>query len=558
MGDPCRILTAPLRLTGPLSSTQRSLLVSADALRRRATAAGRPVELAVGVLSGSLAGQAALERELAREGHDRSSLGRDAFVARMRSHESELRTGAAEELRALQVEVDLEAGTIDSEAAVRAARTAFVRLYEAGLLEVVDRVVDVCPRCETAVEAADVEVGTADGERLVLRLGDLSVATTAPELLLGAVAVVVPPGGVPAPAAVQLPLAERTLPVLADADAVEPRLLVPAHDQADLELARRHGFPPVTVLDEEGVVRLPGPLEGLNRFAARVKAVELLVGQGVVDTSEEAVLPVGRCRRCGTVLVPLLGRHWFLRTEPLEIAAADLVRQGEASFTPPTARDDFLAAVGQRGGWCLSSQVWVGPPVPVATCLDCGLPSVVVEGDSSCTRCMGTLEPDDGTLDARFVGAVWGLASAGWPDERGDVRDAAGCTTLLVTPSGLAGWALPMAALAAWLTGHLPFSRVVVHEPAAADVAPADPGVARVALLRGDGDVDRAAHLAAAFVDPPEGDGEIDRVVEPYESAFAAGAPTAALDALASLVDEGVPPSAADRVRALAAPFLGE
>jgi valyl-tRNA synthetase len=166
------------------------------------------------------------------------------------------------------------------------------------------------------------------------------------------------------------------------------------------------------------------------------------------------------------VLVPRLGRHWFLPMTDLEVLAADAVRQGVITVAPATAGDDLVAASGNHGDWCLSHQVWTGQPVPVATCLDCGQLEVSVDAAaSSCKKCMGTLVPDDDVLDARFVGAVWPLAMAGWPRDESGLADAATATLLVVAPTGLVNWAVRMAALGLRLAGSAPFTRVVVHAP---------------------------------------------------------------------------------------------
>src|SRR5688500_20144673 len=98
----------------------------------------------------------------------------------------------------------------------------------------------------------------------------------------------------------------------------------------------------------------------------------------------------------------------------LGIGAADAVRDGHVELAPPGARDVLLSRAGQGGDWCLSHQVWAGEPVPAAICLDCGQTAVSVEASTTCSRCMGTLEPVEDVLDARFLAGVWPLAAAGW------------------------------------------------------------------------------------------------------------------------------------------------
>jgi valyl-tRNA synthetase len=462
---PERLLTTPVRVTGPLSPAHLAVLLTADERARQAGLAWAPA-----VLAGDLAGQYAAERELAKEGHDRATLGRDAFVERVRGFEAESRARAAESLAQQGVSIDLESAAIDGPDVVRAARTAFVQLFEAGLLNRSELVVDTCPRCATVVDAADAEPVELEGERLRIKLDGpgegLTVATLAPELLPGAVAVAVPPEHPAAGSEATLPLTDRTIPVIADPDADEPAFVVPAHDPVALGIARRHGLFPVEVLDDLGEVVQPGPLHRLGRFAARAAARDLLAAEGAIVGTDSAVPEeAARCRRCGTIVVPRLGLHWFLDMTDLEVAAADQLREGVLDVAPPAARDELLDRAGAGGTWCLSHQVWAGSPVPVATCLDCGQVAVAVEASESCGKCMGQLVADDSVLDARFVGAVWALAAAGWPEASLDPDDTAR-TTLLVTPSGLIRWGLPMAALGVRLAGAAPFARVEVVEAA--------------------------------------------------------------------------------------------
>jgi hypothetical protein len=271
------------------------------------------------------------------------------------------------------------------------------------------------------------------------------------------------------------------------------------------------------------------------------------------------------------VLVPQLGRHWFLRAADLELAAADAVRDGLVAFTPSDARDAFLASAANRREWCLSSRVPGGVPLPAAACLDCGKVAVEVDSPSSCGKCMGVVVSEALSLDARFVAAVWPIVLGGWPGRRSTSPPDE--TLAVVSPADLVGWVLPAMALALRLTGTAPFAGVVVHPWPALGSTPderpfveegdaaADPRVLRLALVAGTEGLE-VAEAAVAALDRPAADD-----VDPVEAAEAASAGVAALDdgapaqaaaLLASALSGGVPADAADRLRALALPILGD
>jgi valyl-tRNA synthetase len=567
-----RIVTSPLELAGGLTRSQLAMFVAADALVRRATAEGRKATWTAPSLAGDPTAQVAVDRELARAGEARAAMSVDEYAERVHAHEIATRAELQRRLAELRVDVDLDAGATDGDAAQVAARTAFVRLFDAGVLQQVERVVDVCSRCATVVDELDAERAEVDAVALTVRLaltGDasgarhLDVDLVDAELFPGIVAIAVPEGDELAGADVELPVIGRTVPIVADADAdidMPARPLVPAHDAAAFDTARRLGLVPIDVLDGDAVA-IAAPLEGLARYAARTAMTDLLAAEGAIVERRDATERVARCRRCGTVVLARLGRHWFLDAADLENAAADAVR-GDVTFSPSTARDTFLDAAGTSGWWAVTHHGRAGQPAPVARCVDCGAVSVAVDIPSSCGKCMGTLVASDEVLDPRFVAALWPLAEAGWPGDERTAGDSAAVTTMLVSRRGVVRWALPTAALALRLTGVLPFAAVAIADTAGGrqlvDDTPdaSDADVVRIAMLRGDADTDEAARDVEALREPVEGDNDVDDfVAATYEPAFAAGTPGAAVVPLAQLARDGV--HSADRVRALAAPLLG-
>lgn len=573
MPEPRCVVTAPLPLARGLGFSEAAMVVAADAIVRRAWALGRAAELLVPTLTGDLASQYGLERELARDGHDRSTLDAEQLDSRHAAYQEERRMVAAEVLTRLSVTADVGAATAYAPGLARAARTAFVKLFEEGLVEESDRVVNSCPRCRTAVDAYDAERGEIAGEMLTLGLvastGDhLEVRVCEPELLQGVVAIAVPEGTAGAGGRVTIPITGREVPVLSTPDFSTPSLIVAAHDVAGHRFAVSSGLLPERVLDDDGVVRVEGPLGGLGRYAARAAARGLLESEGVIIAADRATEEVWRCGCCGTILVPQLRHHWCLRIGDLELLAADAVRNGLVTFSPPEARDAFLAAATVGRDWCLSTTVGGGVALPSASCIDCGKTTVDVDTSSSCGKCMGLLVAESLFLDARFVAAVWATTLGGWPG-KGSGISATDETTALVTSAALEEWLLPAIALGLRLSGVSPFSAAVVHPwPATAfsrdsgflDADP-DPRVLRMALVAGTEDLETARAAVAAL------DRSAAPDIDPVEVAEAASAGVAALDdgspaqaagLLASALSGGVPAAAASRLRALALPILGD
>jgi hypothetical protein len=334
------------------------------------------------------------------------------------------------------------------------------------------------------------------------------------------------------------------------------------------------GLVPIEVVDGEGVVRTSGPLHGMSRFAARAAARDLLAGAGILGPSRPIGVNERRCLRCGTLVVARLGHRWTLDLRPLTEPVADLARAGALRFSDPVARDRFLDRAGQSGPWRLSHQVWTGQDVPVAHCADCGQVAVSVDPGNSCSNCMGPLLADGDVLDARFVGALWPLVSAGWPANAGAAATNAPWTTLFVDGPAVTAWALPMAALGLCLNGAVPFATIAVHPLHGLSEHDTSPAVdidallaagrptARLALAwatvgGGVPDVGRAERFLATLAAPSDGAADLDAVDNAVAACFDAGGPADALAPLEDALAGGVTRGQADRLRALAMPLTG-
>ena len=567
-----RVITAPIRLTGSVHPQQIALLLAIDVLVRRMAQFGATPVWELSTIAGDVATQHAVQKAVTREGDNRDELGREGFAARAEKLHANALDDLQRLLNSLALKGDLTRWASMGDETARAARIAFVRLFEDGLLTRTDAVLDSCPSCETVVDAADVDIVESEVEQirisLPLETGSLDIDLDEPELIIGAVAVAVPFDSAPADANVYLPVVGHEVPIIAVTGLTKPELVIPGHYQWCYELARQLDLPIQSVIDAEGVMRCEGALDGLARYAARAAATELMVAEGLVSASFTSTQTTRRCHRCASVLVALRGRHWLLSFKALVEPVIALIENGQLAFSPSDARQRMLEAANDAGVWCVSQQLWSGQPIPAYTCLDCGQRTVSVEKPDSCPSCMGTLEQDSDVLDARFVAAVAPLVMLGWPQSFD--RTAAAASVLAVGRPGLDAWALPMAALGARLCGSPPFSKIVVHQFAigapetgqrrssefAEFVDELGTRIARAGLLLGDLDKDRATQ-ALELLDAT-GDGDLADLFTTYDSAVADLGAGEAFGRLLNAARDGVTPEAREQLELLLSPLLAE
>jgi valyl-tRNA synthetase len=147
-----------------------------------------------------IATQNVVERQLMEEGLDRHLLGREKFIERVWKWKAEYGGKIIRQLKSLGASCDWskERFTLD-EGLSRAVREVFVRLYEEGLIYRDDRLINWCPRCQTALSDLEVEHEEFESKLFFIKYplsdgsGSVTVATTRPETMLGDTAVAVHP-----------------------------------------------------------------------------------------------------------------------------------------------------------------------------------------------------------------------------------------------------------------------------------------------------------------------------------------------------------------------------
>ncbi|HUL98250.1 MAG TPA: valine--tRNA ligase, partial [Mycobacterium sp.] len=380
---PYSVVLPPPNVTGSLHMGHALDHTLMDALTRRKRMQGYEVLWLPGMDHAGIATQSVVEKQLAVHGKTKEDFGRELFIQKVWDWKHDSGGTIGWQMRALGDGVDWSRDrfTMD-EVLSRAVRTIFKRLYDAGLIYRAERLVNWSPVLQTAISDLEVKYEDIEGELVSFRYGStddaephIVVATTRVETMLGDTAIAVHPDderyrhlvGTTLPH----PFLDRKLIIVAD-EHVDPEFgtgavkVTPAHDPDDFEIGRRHDLPSLSIMDERGVITVPGPFEGLDRFEARPAVVAALREQGrIVSETRPYVHAVGHCSRCGTIVEPRLSLQWFVKVEPLAKAAGDAVRDGRVRIHPAEMAVRYFDWVDNMHDWCISRQLWWGHRIPV-------------------------------------------------------------------------------------------------------------------------------------------------------------------------------------------------
>jgi len=479
---PFVIIMPPPNVTGELHIGHALTAALEDTMTRWHRMKGEPSLWLPGVDHAGIAAQVVVEQLLAEEGLDRHQLGRDKFLERMRQWAEKCRQTITEQYYRLGASCDWsrECFTLD-EGPSRAVRTAFIRLYQKGLIYRGERIINWCPRCATALSDLEVEHKEVTGHlyyvRYPLAESDkdfISVATTRPETILGDTAVAVNPKDkrfkTMVGKKVILPGVKRIIPIIAD-EVVDPSFgtgavkITPVHDPVDFEVAQRQGLPLVNILNPDATMNEnAGPYVGLDRFSCRQAILADLEKEGLLEKIETYTHSVGHCDRCQTVIEPIASKQWFIKTQPLAQAAIKAVVEGRITIIPQRFTKVYLNWMENIRDWCISRQLWWGHRIPVWYCRDCSELTVTVEEAKSCSHCGSTsIEQDPDVLDTWFSSALWTHSTLGWPDDTEDLRYFYPTSVMETGYDILFFWVARMIMMGLEDIGDIPFHTVYLH-----------------------------------------------------------------------------------------------
>jgi len=478
---PFVIIMPPTNVTGELHLGHALTATLEDIMVRWHRMKGEPTLWLPGTDHAGIATQVVVERQLARRGQTKDEIGREKFIELTWEWANKSRGSIRRQHQLLGASCDWtrERFTLD-EGPNRAVWTAFVRLYDKGLVYRGERMINWCPRCQTALSDLEVEhkdiIGHLYYVRYPLTRGDgfVTVATTRPETFLGDTAVAVNPHDKRYKnligKSVSLPIIDKEIPIVGD-EAVDTSFgtgalkITPAHDPTDLEVAQRHNLPLVDIMNVDATMNEnAGPYQGLERFACRDRVLADLEGKNLLEKIEPYSHSVGHCCRCQTMIEPKVSLQWFVRTQPLAKAAIEVVKDGRIKIIPEHFTKIYLDWMENIRDWCISRQLWWGHRIPVWYCQNCGKLMVSVDEPSTCAYCGSRqIIQDPDVLDTWFSSALWPHSTLGWPEDSDDLRYFYPSSVMETAYDILFFWVARMIMMGLEDTGQIPFHTVYLH-----------------------------------------------------------------------------------------------
>ena len=482
-GDPYCILLPPPNVTGSLHMGHGFQQTIMDALTRYHRMKGDNTLWQVGTDHAGIATQMVVERQLNAEGKTRHDLGREDFINKVwewKEHSGGTITG---QMRRLGTSPDWsrEVFTMDEDLS-KAVTEVFVKLHEEGLIYRGKRLVNWDPVLHTAVSDLEVLNEEEDGHMWHMRYpladgsGELVVATTRPETMLGDTAVAVHPDDERYQGfigkEIKLPITGRLIPVIAD-DYVDQEFgtgcvkITPAHDFNDYDMGKRHNLPMINILTDDAKINddAPEAYRGLDRFDARKQIVADLDAQGSLVKIEPHKLKVPRGDRTGAVIEPYLTDQWYVAVESLAKPAIEAVESGEIRFVPENWNKTYYQWMHNIQDWCISRQLWWGHRIPAWYDENGKVFVGRTEEEVREKHGLGsdvTLSQDDDVLDTWFSSALWPFATMGWPEETPDLETFVPSSVLVTGFDIIFFWVARMIMMTKKFTGKIPFKDIYI------------------------------------------------------------------------------------------------
>lgn len=475
-------VTGDLHIGHVLNNTLQDILIRWQRLK------GKNVCWIPGTDHASIATEAKVTELLAKQGVSKRELGREGFLEAAFRWKEKYSGRIAQNLKRMGASCawSREVFTMDP-GYTRAVLSAFVELYNRGLVYKGARLVNWCPVSQSVISDEEVNSEERQGSlwHIAYPLCDdagnvtsesLVVATTRPETLFGDLAVAVHPSderysGIIG-RQVKIPVCGRLIPVIGD-HYVEREFgtgvvkITPAHDMNDFEVGARHHLGLLNIMNPDASLNdnVPEPYRGLDRFVARKKLVTELKERGALVKTDNHKMVVGISERGNVPIEYYLSEQWYFKMADMAALALDATRSGGLALYPRFTEKIWDHWLENIKDWCVSRQLWWGHRIPIYTCAACGELDCQVEAPTKCKKCgHPVLEQDEDVLDTWASSWLWPFGVHGWPACDQASADALKCyypTEVIITGQDIIFfWIARMVMAGRFLTGQIPFHSV--------------------------------------------------------------------------------------------------
>ena len=421
------------------------------------------------------------ERELTKQGKSRFDFSRDQLYSQVWNFVQEKRGNMELQLRALGVSASWKhlTFTLDDKV-INTVYDTFKKMWDDNLVYRGERIVNYCTKHQTSFADIEVEHKNEKGKLWKIayptldKIGEIIIATTRPETMLGDVAVAVHPDDERykklVGTRILLPIVDKEIPIIADeyvdmsygTGAVK---ITPAHDPNDFEIAKRHDLPLESIISPEGkMINVPAQFLGLTPVEARARVLEVLEALELRRGETEIEHAVGHCYKCGSVIEPMIKEQWFIKTQSLAQPAIDALKKEEITFYPASKRKELIAYLEQLKDWNISRQIPWGIPIPAFVNENnpkdwifdtrTNEQSIVVNGT--------TYIREEDTFDTWFSSGQWPYIVTDYLTG-GDLANYFPTDMMETGMDIMRAWVSRMIMLSLYRTGKVPFKEVYLH-----------------------------------------------------------------------------------------------
>ena len=470
----------PPNVTGELHMGHALQLALGDLLMRLKRMQGFNVLFQTGYDHAGISTQAAVEKQLEREGTSRKELGREAFEARVWEWLREYGGKIMFQFRRMGASMDYrrERFTMDDDY-IRAVMRFFVHLYRKGWIYRSNRIINWCPFHETSLSDLELVHIEVDDALTTIRYpladgsGHIAIATVRPATIPADVAVAVHPGDdryrelVGKEAIV--PFVERRVPIITD-ERVEPQFgtgalkITPGHDPTDFEIGRDHELPEPMVIGPDGRMNDTVPeLAGLTQEEASERVLAWCRERDLIEKRESYRHSVALCERCESRIEPLISLQWWCAMGELKKPALEALRERRVRYHPESQHRFAIDSLENAPDWCISRQLWWGHQIPIWYDADGEVYCAETEAEARRLVDGKELVRDEDVLDTWFSSALWPFATLGWPDETDDLKSFYPGDLQTTAREIIRLWENRMIFSGLELLGDVPFTDVIIH-----------------------------------------------------------------------------------------------